>query len=227
MDHTSRAVLGQTDVDAKTNEITGFQPLLDGLDLTGTVVTADAIHTQRAHADWLVSHKHAAYLLVVKPNQPTLHQQLKALPWREIPLADQTRDRGHHRVELRRLQGTTVAGLDFPTPPRPSASPAKSGPAPPPLAPSRCTRSPTSPPPRPTPPAWPTGSGATRASRRCTTSATPPSPRTPARSAPAPPHQPWPACATPGIGILGARGDRNIAAALRRNARDATRPSRC
>jgi predicted transposase YbfD/YdcC len=114
MDHTSRAVLSQTQVDAKTNEITGFQPLLDGLDLTGTVVTADAIHTQREHADWLVTQKHAAYLLVVKGNQPTLHQQLKALPWRDIPIADHTRDRGHHRVEIRRLQVTTVAGLDLP-----------------------------------------------------------------------------------------------------------------
>ena len=47
-------------------------------------------------------------------NLTTLHQQLKALPWREVPVADHTRDRGHHRMEIRRLQVTTVAGLDFP-----------------------------------------------------------------------------------------------------------------
>ncbi len=52
MDHTSRAVLGQTDVDAKTNEITGFQPLLDGLDLAGTVVTADALSRSRHNASY-------------------------------------------------------------------------------------------------------------------------------------------------------------------------------
>jgi predicted transposase YbfD/YdcC len=114
MDHTSRRVLGQTDVDHTTNEIARFQPLLQPLDLVGRVVTADALHTQREHADWLVGVKHAAYLLVVKPNQPTLHQQLKALPWCEVPVADHTRDRGHGRVETRRLQVTTVAGLDFP-----------------------------------------------------------------------------------------------------------------
>jgi predicted transposase YbfD/YdcC len=114
MDHTSRAVLAQAQVDAKTNEITGFQPLLEGLDLAGRVLTADAMHTQHAHADWLVSSKHAAYVLIVKANQPTLHQQLKALPWPDIPAQDHTRDRGHHRVELRRLQATTIAGLDFP-----------------------------------------------------------------------------------------------------------------
>jgi hypothetical protein len=56
MDHTSHAVLAQTEVDGKTNEITRFRPLLDRLDLTGTVVTADALHTQREHAEWLVTH---------------------------------------------------------------------------------------------------------------------------------------------------------------------------
>ena len=114
MDHTSRGVLGQTDVDTKTNEITGFQPLLERLDLVGRVLTADAMHTQREHADWLVTHKHAAYVLIVKANQPGLYHQLATLPWRQVPIADHTRDRGHGRVETRRLQVTTIAGLDFP-----------------------------------------------------------------------------------------------------------------
>jgi predicted transposase YbfD/YdcC len=114
MDHTTHAVLAQADVDHTTNEITQFRPLLDELDLADIVVTADALHTQREHADWLVTQKHAAYLLVVKANQPTLRQQLRRLPWRDIPVADHTRDRGHGRVELRRLQVTTVPGLGFP-----------------------------------------------------------------------------------------------------------------
>jgi predicted transposase YbfD/YdcC len=79
-----------------------------------SAITADALHTQREHADWLVTQQHAAYLLVVKANQPTLHRQLRRLPWREVPVADHSGDRGHGRVELRRLQVTTVAGLDFP-----------------------------------------------------------------------------------------------------------------
>jgi predicted transposase YbfD/YdcC len=114
MDHPTRAVLAQTDVDPTTGEIARFRPLLERLDLTGTVVTADALHTQWEHAEWLVTAKHAAYLLVVKANQPALHQQPKALPWREVPVADHTRDRGRQRMELRRLQVTTVADLDFP-----------------------------------------------------------------------------------------------------------------
>jgi predicted transposase YbfD/YdcC len=114
MDHTTRAVLAQIEVDSKTNEITRLRPLLEGLDLTGVVITADAIHTQHAHADWLVGAKHAAYLLIVKANQPTLHHQLATLPWRDLPVLDHTRDRGHGRVELRQLQVTTMMGLDFP-----------------------------------------------------------------------------------------------------------------
>jgi predicted transposase YbfD/YdcC len=114
MDHTTGTVLSQTDVDHTTNEIARLRPLLEGLDLAGRVVTADALHTQREHATWLVTAKHAAYLLTVKANQPALHHQLATLPWRDIPIVDETRHRGHARVEIRRLQVTTVAGLDFP-----------------------------------------------------------------------------------------------------------------
>src|SRR5829696_3629350 len=114
MDQKTCAVLGQTEVDAKTNEITRFRPLLEGMDLSDTVVTADALHTQREHADWRITHKHAAYLLIVKANQPALRQRLATLPWRQIPVADTTCDRGHGRAEIRRLQVTTIAGLDFP-----------------------------------------------------------------------------------------------------------------
>ena len=197
MDHTTRAVLAQADVDDTTNEIGRFRPLLDGLNLAGQVVTADALHTQREHAEWLVTVKQAAYVLLVKANQPSLHQQLKALPWREVPVADHTRDRGHHRVELRRLQVTTVAGLDFPHATQAIRITRRVRP----LG-SRRWRTVTVhavtnlTAPKPTPPASPTGSGVTGASRRCTTSATPPSPRTPPRPAPAPHHGPWPAYAT-------------------------------
>jgi hypothetical protein len=59
LDHRTGIVLAQTDVEARTNEITRFQPLLDRLDLTDTVVTADALHTQHGHADYLVSKRQA------------------------------------------------------------------------------------------------------------------------------------------------------------------------
>jgi predicted transposase YbfD/YdcC len=115
MDHTTAAVLAQTDVDHTTNEITQFRPLLERVDLAGQVITADALHTQRQHAEWLVSEKHADYLLLlVKHNQPARHRQLATVPWHQVPVADLTRDRGHGRVETRQLQVATVVGLDFP-----------------------------------------------------------------------------------------------------------------
>jgi predicted transposase YbfD/YdcC len=49
MDHTTPGVLAQTNVDGTTNEIARFRPLLEELDLADTVVTADALHTQREH----------------------------------------------------------------------------------------------------------------------------------------------------------------------------------
>jgi predicted transposase YbfD/YdcC len=83
-------VLAQRDVPAATNEIALFAPLLAGLDLSGVLVTADALHTQRDHASFLVD-RGADYLLVVKANQPGLHAQLAGLPWRQIPMMDRTR----------------------------------------------------------------------------------------------------------------------------------------
>jgi len=73
-------VLGQRRVDGKTNEITQFAPLLDEVDVAGRVVTADAMHTQTAHASYLVADRHADYLFCVKDNQPGLVAAIGQLP---------------------------------------------------------------------------------------------------------------------------------------------------
>ncbi|XRQ05933.1 ISAs1 family transposase [Actinomadura welshii] len=113
--HDSRAVVAQRQVETKSNEIPAFVPLLAGLDLTGKIVTADALHTQREHARRLVREHRAHYLLVVKGNQKSLHRQLKSLPWREIELHDRTVADGHGRREIRRLKVCSVRpGLLFP-----------------------------------------------------------------------------------------------------------------
>jgi predicted transposase YbfD/YdcC len=113
LDHHDGAVLAQRQVDGAPGEVPAFEPLLAGLDLAGVVVTADALHTQRDHASFLVG-RGADYLLVVKANQPTLHAQLAGLPWRQIPVMDRTRDHGHGRIEVRTLKVAAVAGLCFP-----------------------------------------------------------------------------------------------------------------
>jgi len=47
LDHAEGVVLAQRVVDGKSNEITAFAPLLDGIDIAGAIITTDALHTQR------------------------------------------------------------------------------------------------------------------------------------------------------------------------------------
>jgi predicted transposase YbfD/YdcC len=49
---------------------------------------------------------------VVKANQPTLLDRCQRLPWRRVPVLDRTRDRG--RIELRTLKAVSVNHFGFP-----------------------------------------------------------------------------------------------------------------
>jgi hypothetical protein len=73
------------------------------------------LHAQRGHADYLVLERGAHYLITVKANQPALHRQLKALPWKQVPAAHTSAGRAHGRVEQRTVKVVTVAtGIVFP-----------------------------------------------------------------------------------------------------------------
>lgn len=121
LDTATGIVLAQVTVDAKSNEIPAFTPLLDAVErvlgtLEGVLFTADAMHTQTGHADE-VHRRHAHLLVQAKRNQPALFAQLKHLPWAQIPAGDRTRDRGHGRRETRTVKAVTVAtpgGILFP-----------------------------------------------------------------------------------------------------------------
>ena len=63
-----------------------FPSLLDQIEITDAVITADALHAQHAHAQYL-HQRGAHHMLTVKRNQPSLHAQLAALPWRDVPVA--------------------------------------------------------------------------------------------------------------------------------------------
>jgi predicted transposase YbfD/YdcC len=84
------------------------------LDLAGVVVTADALQTHPDAAEFLVTGKQAHDLLVVKANQPTLLDRCAAMPWHSVPVGDRTRDQAHGRVELRTLKVVSVQGFGFP-----------------------------------------------------------------------------------------------------------------
>jgi predicted transposase YbfD/YdcC len=102
LDLASGVVLGQVTVAEKSSEIAAFTTLLDDLDLTDVLITADAVHTNRHHADYL-HQRGGHYLLTAKLNQPTLLRRLRALPWKQIGVAGRERGRGHGRVETRQV----------------------------------------------------------------------------------------------------------------------------
>jgi predicted transposase YbfD/YdcC len=83
--HGIGAVLGQVAVDRKSNEIPAVRELLKAFgDLAGVVLTIDALHTQHDTAQ-LILGRGADYVMTVKGNMPTLHKQLKKLPWAHVP----------------------------------------------------------------------------------------------------------------------------------------------
>jgi predicted transposase YbfD/YdcC len=83
--HGIGAVLGQVAVDAKSNEIPAVRDLLKTFaSLAGAVITIDALHTQSDTAQ-VITGRDADYVMTVKGNMPTLHRQLKKVPWARIP----------------------------------------------------------------------------------------------------------------------------------------------
>ncbi len=70
-----RICLGQVAVEEKSNEITAVPKLLEFLELTGAVVTLDAMHCQKETAA-KIRQKGADYVLLVKGNQPSLPEYL-------------------------------------------------------------------------------------------------------------------------------------------------------
>lgn len=102
-----RLVLAQEKVSDKSNEITAIPKLLDLLDLENAIVTIDAMGCQKEIAQ-LICQKKADYILALKGNQGTLHQDTKLIFQDEALLKDlgvevyQTVDGSEHgRLEER------------------------------------------------------------------------------------------------------------------------------
>ena len=99
--------LGQVQVADKSNEITAVPALLRALELTGCVVTADALHCQRNTAKE-IREADADYVLALKGNQGVAHQEIKdalddAISRAAPKLATlETIEKGHGRIETRR-----------------------------------------------------------------------------------------------------------------------------
>jgi predicted transposase YbfD/YdcC len=111
--HESGITLAQQAVATKRNEIKVVPSLLATRDLTDTVITMDALLTQRKIARQ-IQQQHGHYLMIVKRNQPLLYEALER--WFAIPTlpADEAHEeqvctvsKGHGRLEIRTLECST------------------------------------------------------------------------------------------------------------------------
>jgi len=110
----NRMVLGQVKVDEKSNEITAIPKLLSMLEITGCIVTIDAMGCQTEIAA-KIREKEADYVLSVKGNQGNLYEDM--VGYFDWALADKFKqtaytvyesvDGEHGRIEVRRCYATS------------------------------------------------------------------------------------------------------------------------
>ena len=101
-------VLGQVKVDDKSNEITAIPELLKLLDISGCIVSIDAMGTQKEIVSLILEQK-GDYLLAVKQNQGRLYEQIEASyqydrsnDFKDAPYDYvKTVNKGHGRIETR------------------------------------------------------------------------------------------------------------------------------
>ncbi len=106
--HQNRLVLGQVKVDEKSNEITAIPKLLQQLDITGALITIDAMGCQRKIAKQIVE-QGGDYLFSLKGNQGDLHDDVRL--WfeaqEEEKCSSETElDYGHGRIETRQVRAS-------------------------------------------------------------------------------------------------------------------------
>jgi len=107
----SGLVLGQVRTSDRSNEITAIPELLKALLTEGMVITIDAMGCQRDIARQIADGG-AHYLLAVKDNQPTLHEEIEASFRMMAPQETVTHlDFGHGRIETRRC--SVITDLTF------------------------------------------------------------------------------------------------------------------
>lgn len=100
--------LGQVACEEKSNEITAIPELLRLVDIQGTIITIDAMGTQKAIAAQIVDSK-ADYVLALKGNQEMLHQEVinyideqAKNDFADVPARrHMTQETGHGREEIR------------------------------------------------------------------------------------------------------------------------------
>jgi predicted transposase YbfD/YdcC len=107
-------IAAQAEVGVKTNEVPKAKDVLGQIDLHGTLVSADALHTVKATAEF-IHQAGGEFVLPVKENRKALFDAIDALPWHQAPVAHSATDRGHGRLTTRTIQvGPAPEDLPFP-----------------------------------------------------------------------------------------------------------------
>jgi predicted transposase YbfD/YdcC len=102
--HQNKVVLGQLQVDGKSNEITAIPALLDLVEVKGAVVSIDAIGCQK-HIAAAIRERKADYLLGLKSNQPELLEEVELAFVHHKPVSThEHHEKGHGRVETRNCE---------------------------------------------------------------------------------------------------------------------------
>lgn len=97
----NQLVLGQIKTEAKINEIEAIKQLIELLDIAGSTVTIDAMGCQKEIAKQIID-KQADYILAVKDNQRSLHQQIQSSFQETTPAdTDTQQEKDHGRIEER------------------------------------------------------------------------------------------------------------------------------
>lgn len=97
LDHHAGTVVAQEAIDMKTNEIPHLPMLLDQPgNLDGTVITADALHTQARQAQAITA-RGGYYVFTVKANQPRLRDRIASQGWSKRQPSYQRREKTHGR----------------------------------------------------------------------------------------------------------------------------------
>jgi predicted transposase YbfD/YdcC len=111
--------IGQMKVDGKSNEITAMPKLIKLLDVRGCVITADALNCQKEIAREIIDGG-GNYVLAVKANQPSLHDDIKLLfedsisEGFEVAYTEcEADDWGHGRAETRRCWSVCIKDLEW------------------------------------------------------------------------------------------------------------------
>jgi hypothetical protein len=82
----SSVVATQAEVGVKTNEVPMATVVPGQIDLHAKLVTADALHTVKATAEF-IHQGGGEFVLPVKENRKALFDALDALPWHQVPIA--------------------------------------------------------------------------------------------------------------------------------------------